>query len=393
MLSQEALERLEVITKPQQANLEASVASAEEVRQQLADAKIGVATAKANVKEAEQSLEGAEMTVRQLESAEQGAEKKVESVAKDVAETIIRDPEIEPRTKTLFSLLYNDRKLAWQDGHDAYQKAVDRGKVALSSVIERLQLPDAPILYFSNQRVIADTATDKSLVTKPPKATNKCSDPYASIEDGSISIVMPDTATTHVTDQGLVVVEQDTVEAVLMSNMFGYDLEHLESAATNNHWLIIGEEAVTAKVQELEPIKKFVALTALNAVGVELDTSVEPELKTKTEQSLISLLAFLASGTGQETTTRTVRRRDAWTGGSHSSQVTEDTPLSLMAKSVNKKSIRLMAQTLGISKETLRTKVADTLNSRVAQDTASLDQLAKDVQAIETLNSILDSIF
>ena len=76
---------------------------------------------------------------------------------------------------------------------------------------------------------------------------------------------MPETAIAKATDQGLVVVEQNTAEAVLISEMYGYGLEHLEAAAKNNKWLVIGKEAVVACLQDLEPLQEFVALTALKA--------------------------------------------------------------------------------------------------------------------------------
>ena len=64
-----------------------------------------------------------------------------------------------------------------------------------------------------------------------------------------------------------------------------------------------------------------------------------------------------------------------------------------MAKSVDKNSMRQMALTLGLDKESIRSKVSEAIDSRVAQDTTSLGQLAKDVQSKVTLDSILGSIF
>ena len=115
MLNQEALERVDTIIEPQVAELEASIDQAEQVRQQLADAKVAVGTAEGAVKKAKQGLDTANKQVRQLESGEQGAERGVESAAKNVAVTIIRDPELEPVTKTLFSLIYYDRGFAWKE--------------------------------------------------------------------------------------------------------------------------------------------------------------------------------------------------------------------------------------------------------------------------------------
>lgn len=389
MLTSEALDRVSTIIAPQEAELQANAAEADSVRQQLADAKVAVGVAEGVVKTAKQGLKDAESQVRTFESSEQGAERAVEAAAKNVAVTIIRDPELEPVTKTLFSLTYTNRTLAWQEGSSVFADEIEKGKIALSAIMGRLA-SDAPILFFKDSGVTADTATDESLVATSPNAINKYNDSYVSIEGGSIAVVMPDT-TTAKSSEGLVVVEQKTVEAVLLSG--GGDRDRLEAAASNKKWLVIGEAAVVARLEGLEPMQQFVALTALKGAGIEMSLQVDPELKTKTEQSLVALLAFLASGTGQETRTRGVVRRDAWTGGSHRSQVTTDTPLTRMAKSVDKQSMRLMAQTLGISKEELRAKTETALKSRVANDTTSLNQLGKDVQSLAMLDQILETVF
>jgi hypothetical protein len=393
MLSQESLIGVGAIIEAHEAGLTERVAQAEHVRTQLADAKVAVGQAETAIKTAEQKLDRAQKQVRTYESEEQRAESRLEATAKNVAIDIAGNPDLDPVTKTLFSLVYEDRSLAWQETPDAYKTTAERGRVALSSVIEHLQ-PGEPVLYFNFARgnVVAYVATEKSLVATPPNV-NKQSETYTSLEGGSIAVVMTDAPNTQATDQELVRIERKTEEATLISSYYENDVDRLEVAASNEQWLVIGREAITAKLERLDPVKRLVALTALRAAEVEVPVEVTAEIRKQTEGKLVSLIAFLAAGTGQETTTRSVRSRNAWTGGSHRSQITEDTPLTRMAKSVDKQSIRYMAQAIGLSKDVLREKVEAVLKSRVGKDTTSLDQLAKDIQSLATVDQILDTVF
>jgi hypothetical protein len=391
MTSQELLDGVQPIVEAHETELADKAAHAMQVREKLADANIAVSEAQAAVKVAEQNLAQANDNVQDLKSAEQKAEGELERVARTVAADIIDGPDLAPLPKTLFSLIYDDRSLAWQETLDAFPAAAERGKVALSAIMERLQ-PNEPVLYFTRGNIAADVATGQSLVATPPTIDGERGR-YVYIKGGSISVTMPESAVAQSTVQGLVKVERKPEEAILMNSYYEHDVERLEVAAGNEEWLVIGSEAVAGKLERLDPAKRLIALTALKAAGVEVPVEVDNEISEKTENNLVALVAFLAAGASQETRTHSVHGRDSWTGAHYSTQVTEETPLTRMAKSVDKQSIKYMAQTIGLSKDVLREKVQAALTSRVDQDTTSLDQLAKDIQSLTALDNLLDAIF
>lgn len=391
MLSQEMLTGVNTIIEAHESDLSGKIGAAIQTREELADAKIAVSEAEAAVKVANQNLTQAQQQVRSLETAEQRSESTIESAAKEVAVDIANDATIEPLPRTLYSLIYSDRSLAWQETPDAFKVAAERGRVAVSALMERLQAGE-PVLLFSQSTIIADKAKEDTLVATPPTTEVKSST-YTSLNGGSIDVVLPDAYSAEATDQELVRVSQKPADVTLMSSYYEYDVDRLEVAASNEQWLVIGSEAVTAKLEQLDPVKRLVALTALKAAEVEIPIELEDEIKENTANRLVSLIAFLAAGTGQETTTRSVVGRDGWTGGSYRTQVTKDTPLTAMAKSVDKQSIKYTAQAIGLTKEALREKVEVVLKSRVGSDSTALDQLAKDLQSLTNVDQILDAIF
>lgn len=391
MLSQELLTGVNTIIEAHESDLSGKIGIAIQTREELADAKIAVSEAEAAVKVANQNLTQAQKQVRTLETAEQRSESTIESAAKEVAVDIANDTTIEPLPRTLYSLIYSDRSLAWQETPDAFKVAAERGRVAVSALMERLQLGE-PVLLFSRSTIIADKAKEDTLVATPPTTEVKLGN-YTSLNGGSIDVVLPDAYSAEATDQELVRVNQKPADVTLMSSYYEYDVDRLEVAASNEQWLVVGNEAITAKLKQLDPVKRLVALTALKAAEVEVPVELEDEIKENTANRLVSLIAFLAAGTGQETTTRSVVGRDSWTGGSYHTQVTKDTPLTAMAKSVDKQSIKYTAQAIGLTKEALRERVEVVLKSRVGSDSTALDQLAKDLQSLTNVDQILDAIF
>ncbi len=387
MSSQAAFEGVGSIIEAQAAELDERLADAAHVRERLVVAKIGVGNSEVEVKTATERLAQAKSQVRTHESEEQHAERTVESSAQRIAADIATRPDLDPVAQTLFALVYDDSTLAWKEEPNVYRSAADRGRTALSSIMGRLQ-PGEPILYFGQGlRITANVATAESLVAQPPKV-DKRRESYIFLTEGSIYIDMPKAPTAHMVERDLVVVErEEDQQATLISNRGKHGVERLEVLATNEQVLVIGGAAVLEAVRRLNPVQRFVALTALKTAGIDVPARVDDEVRENAETRLVNLSAFLASGVGQETITqnRLIRRSPG--------QITVDSDLTRMAKFIDKQSIRAMAQTIGLSKEQLHGKVKQALESRTSQDNVSLGQLAKDVSSLENLAKILDSIF
>jgi hypothetical protein len=391
MLSQESLGDVTAIIEDHEAALSETIADAAQTREQLAAAEVAALKAEAAAKAADQGLAQAQQLVRDLKSKEQSAESATGRAAKDIAIKIADDPGLDPLTKTFYSLVYSDHDLVWQHEPDAFATAAARGRVALSSITERLRTGE-PVLVFRHDSIIADVANEQSLVATPPTIDIK-SNAYVSLDGGSIDVVLPEASSAKATKQGLVSVERGTAQATLMSDHYEYGVDRLEAAASNEQWLVVGGEAIVLKLEQLDPIKRLVALTALKAVEVEVPFELEDEIRQATEDHLISLIAFLASGAGQETTTHSATSRDIWNGSSYRTQVTKDTPLTAMAKNVDLQSVRYTALAIGLTKETLRENIKVTLSTRIKQDTTAIDQAAKDIRSLANVDQLLDAIF
>jgi hypothetical protein len=391
MLGQESLLGVEATIADNDIELQAAIAQATGVREQLVDAKLAVGEAQAAIKAAEQQLKDAQSQVRNLERKEQDAEGVVETAATKVAKSIASNRQLDVATRALYTWVYNERTLAWEEEPGAYERAAARGRVALTSLTERLQ-PEQPILYFEGNQVMADSATKKSLVINPPKLASKprLHDPFET--QGDVVLSLPNAASARATDQELVVVGQRSVENVLLSSYYGHNLDRLEWAASNEKWLIVGSEAIVNKLEQLDPLKRFMALTALAAANVSIPVVVDKELHQRTETKLVGLLAHLASGAAPDTITRREIVRDPWLRTGYKT-VEDKGPIAQMAHSVDPQSLRCMAQALKLTKDYLREQTVTLLKDRVKKDTTSLEQVAKDLQSMNTLDGLLDTIF
>jgi hypothetical protein len=392
MLSRESLETVETIVDAHETEMAKMRTAAGNVREQLGGAMFEVGAAEEAVILANKHLETFKTQVRQYESDVYRAESGIEAAAKDLTVDIIKNKELDPLTKTVFSVAYLGYGLARKETlEDPFKDAAVRGRAAMSSILERLK-PGEPILYVLKEKIVADIATSNNIVVTAPRAeTTNTKSSYVSIKQGTISVAMPNAYVAEVTEDELIKVTRDSKEAVLLDNQ--RNIEHLESVAENSSWLIIGKAGIRSRLEQLSPNRQFAAITILKATGVEIDLVIADDVRHKTEKELTELMAFLASGSGQETITRSHRERDNWSGGSYRSQITEDTKLTRMSKNIDMQSIRLMAQTIGLDKQSLHSKVEELLQSRVDSKTTSLNQLAKDIQSMNTLDEVLNIIF
>ncbi len=383
-LSEDSLEVIGSIIGAHQEDLSATVAHAMEVRMQLTEAELAASDAEVAVKTAQENLKQANERVRHLKSAEQHAERKVETVANGIAVNVATNMGLDSVTSTLFALIYNDRALAWDESSDAHQKAAHRGRAAMSAIIERLQ-PGEPVLYFGNRGVTAAVANERSIAVTGHSVEGRNRGTWLS--GGSIDAVMPNAITAEATTQGLVRVMTDDMKTTLISNQHKHGLDNLEKAATNEEWWVVGAEGIKAIIAQLDHPAQLLAVTALKAADVEIPLAVDADVKKKTEDTLIALMAFLAAGTSQETVNIPIHTR---TG---TAQITKDSPLTQLANVVDAKSILYTSQAVGISKEALRERVVQALQSRLGEDNTPLSQVAKDARSLANLDDLLALIF
>jgi hypothetical protein len=295
----------------------------------------------------------------------------------------IAESELPLITRTFLSLVYVDTSYPPVRNFEVYKNAVQRGGVALSSLVGRLQ-PGAPLVVLERDNVFAAVAGEDSLVVTPPTVKD------GELVGGSIVITMPDTPMVEICE-GLPITDRRTANLPVLSGTptKRYGGPHLEAAASND-WLIIGLDALAKRLPDpdIDPMRRFMALTALHAVGVELPVAVDDIVRTNIGDQLVELLAFKAAGSGPETETTSTPK----TMHNGHVQLPRETLVTRQARQIDNKSIRHMAAALGLTQKELRGMVEPALMAWLKRGGRPARAVEK-ANALNNLDTLLIDIF
>lgn len=389
-----------------QTRLADSLTDAWQARENIAQNRFDVEEAQAAVKAANEALKAVTDKGRQLSRDKQHADTVTERIGDRLAAEVLLTPDLDEVSKVLFSIIYHDGRNAGQvdEVNNPYTNAIKTGGRALATIASRLQ-PDEPILYFDRGEPVVSVAGKNPLIAELPPThyTRKTLDEtipgdYLSFSLGTIYLDMPDAVIAKPESQRLVAVDnwKEPNRVTLISPMYEEGLERLENAATNNRWLIIGNEAIKGYMElgldgEGGSTREHLHLpvaTAMTAAGIEIPFEITTSVKEETKKTLTNLVAFIASGGEQETTNE--KRH----GLVEDLIVAVDkNPLHQLSTVIDQRSIRHMAATIGLTKQKLEASVQELLGAKINDDTTSLKDLSKGLTSRAQLQEIVNQIF
>lgn len=388
-----------------QTRLADSLTDAWQARENIVQNQFDVGGAQAAVRAANEALKALTDKGRQLNRDKQQADTVTERVGDRLAAEVLLVPGLDNVSRVLFSIIYHDRRNAWQvdENNDPYANAIKAGGQAMTDIAERLQ-PGEPILYFDRGdpvvgQVVGDPLTADLPTTHYTRKTldeTKIGD-YLNFDIGAIYLDMPGAVTAKSKSQDLVSIEdrEEPSRITLISRMSEEGLERLQAAATNESTLIIGGQAIKGFMEKgmdgSEDTREHLHLpvaTAMTAVGLEVPFELGAELKANTKKTLVDLVAFIASGGARETVNE--KRRG----------LVEDLPVAVdkdplyeLSTEINLRSIRYIAATVGLSKKQLKRSVRELLGSKIDDDRTSLNDLGKGISSRAQLRAVTDQIF
>ena len=357
----------------------------------IVEASLGVA--RKRVEAAETSLADSQLDV--LASRD-----KIANAAHETAACIVNGPG-DVKARTLFGLIYQDDSLAKDDNPaKAYADAAKRGETALVSIMNRLQ-PGEPVLHIGHYHAEVSLVPRTDAITATlPKITNNQT--RTVVSGGSIELLLPETVSAY-GDKTFVSVETTGERSV---NLFGSsstnNLKRLAEAGDNGGPIIVGSEAIVQALETAEPWGQFVAMTALKAAGVDIEFVLDEDLRTETEGKLIAFISYLATGnlpgTKKKSEATITFGQDelsiqdelmSFTIESMHEQSNPEAQLEEWGEKINVRSVRSMAQAIGLDKETTRGGVEEVLRV-LAEDEGSF--FDPDLNA-RSLDRVLETIF
>jgi hypothetical protein len=363
-----------------------------ERRQEQISSEIAVGQAQLAVSEANAHLSDAQQIVKGAATREGAAQRAVANAAGYIGQRIDAIVELDPHVKTVLAHVYTRDELAAQKHPQPYETAAREGLRALATLTERLQ-PGEPMLVLptTQLRAVAANVANEPLIVEPATIIPR---KERFRFDGRIDLAVIDGKSAYpyrAATTGIATVESFNRSYPLLTANYEEGLEHFESAASNQQWLIVGKDAISEQLERLSSGPRFLAIVAIKAAQLNVEAELSLADKNTLRGNLVDLLAHISCGVPDRSASKKIREPSQ--SSSNFQRVSNEVQLAEMARALDNASIRSLILAAGSEKDEMLEETTSLIKERIAGDRMSITQVGQDLESLNKLDGLLEVIY